>query len=205
MLSFGNYIISEGFVNAIYARDNEIRTKYAKRVWDILQKSYAKIGGIKGSGFSSIDDMIQNIPFWKLYVDGEDVRVAILYKDKGGRKLVAVGTDGSPKSIKVLSSVMKESLKVSFGEFSKGLLVFIFKSVPESIIKSYIVDPHDLAKIIDDKILIPTQEYVNDNLEPSDQAMYNRFKKWQKYFYVRVIGDKPLLKIAIGTPNKAIV
>lgn len=203
MLSFKSYL-EEGFVNAILAKDDASRQKYALQVWDILQRSYAKIGGIKGSGFSSVEDMIAKIPFWKLYLDGDRLRVAVMYKDNGGRKLVAIGTDGSAKALRVLSDVMRESFRVSFGEYSKGLLVFILKNVPESIVLKHILTPAQIAKILDDTIIVPTQEYVNDNLETSDQALYNRFKKWHKYFYVRNIGGKPFLKIAIGSPNLAI-
>jgi hypothetical protein len=203
MLSFKSYL-EEGFVNAILAKDDASREKYASQVWDILQQSYAKIGGIKGSGFSSINDMIARIPFWKLYLEGDGLRLAVLYKDSKGRKLVAIGTDGSAKARRVLSDVMRESFRVSFGEYSKGLLVFILKNVPESIVLKYVLTPAQIADILDDTIIVPTQEYVNDNLEKSDQALYNRFKKWHKYFYVRSIGGKPFLKIAIGSPNLAV-
>ena len=66
MLTFKSFI-AEGFVNVILSKQDEDRKKYAKQVWDLLQSSYAKIGGIKGQGFSSVDDMIANIPFWKLF------------------------------------------------------------------------------------------------------------------------------------------
>jgi hypothetical protein len=39
--------------------------------------------------------MIQNIPFWKLYTKDDNVIMAILYKEKNGRKLIALGIDGS--------------------------------------------------------------------------------------------------------------
>ena len=48
--------------------DEETKRKYANEVFELLQNAYSKIGGIKGSGFSSPEDMIQNIPFWKLFI-----------------------------------------------------------------------------------------------------------------------------------------
>jgi hypothetical protein len=205
MLSFKTYI-AEGFTNLILSKHDQDREKYATQVWDMLQVSYAKIGGIKGSGFSSVDDMIKTIPFWKLYFDGDRLKTVILYKDRGGRKAIAVGTDGSQKALKVLADVIRESFKVSFGEYSKGLLAFIIKTVPRELLKSYAIPNKKVSDILDDSvIIIPTQEYVNDNLQSADQAMYTRFKDWREYFYVREIGGTPLLKMAIGTPGKPIL
>jgi hypothetical protein len=204
MLPFKSFI-TEGFTNLILTKHDEDRKKYAKQVWELLQSSYAKIGGIKGGGFASIDDMIANIPFWKLFFDGKDLKTVILYKDRSGRKAIAVGTDGSAKALKVLADTMRESFKVSFGEYSKGLLAFIIKNVPRQLLNQYVIPQKNVADILDDVIIIPTQEYVNDNLQPADQAMYARFKEWRSYFYVREIGGTPMLKMAIGTPGKPIV
>lgn len=205
MLTFKSFI-AEGFVNVILSKQDEDRKKYAKQVWDLLQSSYAKIGGIKGQGFSSVDDMIANIPFWKLFFEGKDLKTVLLYKDRGGRKVIAVGTDGSPKALKVLAEAMRESFKVSFGEYSKGLLAFIIKNVPRELLTKYAIPHKKVSDILsDDVIIVPTQEYVNANLAPADQAMYARFKDWRSYFYVREIGGTPMLKMAIGTPGKPIV
>jgi hypothetical protein len=204
MLTFKSFI-AEGFTNLIFSKQDEDRKKYAKQVWDLIQMSYASIGGIKGSGFSSIDDMIATIPFWKLFFEGKTLKVAILYKDRNGRKAIAVGTDGSPKALKVLASAMRDSFKVSFGEYSKAMLAFIIKTMPRDLLKSYVISQKEVADIFDELIIIPTQEYVNDNLQPPDQKMYNRFKEWRSYFYVREIGGTPMLKMAIGTPGKPIV
>ena len=46
------------------------REKWVDQAWEMLNKTYAPIGGIKGSGFSSREDMIKNIPFWKLNIEG---------------------------------------------------------------------------------------------------------------------------------------
>lgn len=196
--------LAEGFINVIATRDDEARVKYAAAVFDLLQKTYASIGGIKGSGFASKEDMIANIPFWKLYFQGDRLIVAVLYKDKSGRKGVALGTDGSAKAKSILAQILKETAKVSFGEYSKGVLVFIFKNINIEFLRPYIVPAVKVSELLDTKIIIPTQEYVNDNLEPSDQALYNRYKDWREYFYVREIGGKLFLKMMIGTPYKHI-
>lgn len=204
MQTFRSFI-AEGFSNLIIGKHDEDRKKYADAVWDLLQASYAKIGGIKGTGFSSVNDMIASIPFWKLFFEGNELKTVILYKDRGGRKLIAIGTDGSRKALKTLADSMRESFKVSFGEYSKGLLAFIVKNVPREILKKYAIPHNEVSEILDDVIIVPTQEYVNDNLQSSDQAIYNRFKEWRSFFYVRDIGGTPMLKMAIGTPGKTIV
>jgi len=66
LLPFKEFIV-ENYKNLIGVKSREARLKYADAVWKILQDSYAKIGGIHGSGFESIEDMIEKIPFWKSY------------------------------------------------------------------------------------------------------------------------------------------
>jgi hypothetical protein len=204
MQPFKSYILNEGFVNLIGQTNNEARKKYAPQVWDLLQKAYQKIGGIAGSGFASQEDMIINIPFWKLYLEGEQVKAVAMYKDKGGRKLVAVATDQSKKGLSVLADIGKSSLGISFGEYSKGALVFIVKTVGFDRLKPYLISPSQVKSIISDNLTIPTQEFVDANLEKSDRVLYKAFPKLRPYFYVRTIGEKPYLKISIGTPNISI-
>ena len=188
----------------VLAKDPGARQKYAPAVWDMLQQSYAKIGGIKGSGFASMEDMIARIPFWKLYFEGNTLKVVMMYKDSQGRKGVALGTDGSRKAMRVLSDLLRDTFRVSYGEYSKGALIFILKNVPQTITRQYALSPSEVAKFMDDEIVVPTQEYVDTNLDASDKAVYNRLKTWRQYFYVRMIGGKPFLKIAIGTPHQTI-
>jgi hypothetical protein len=49
-------IINESVKN-LFVDDVSTRRKYSKQVWKILQDAYAPIGGIKGSGFNSIEDI----------------------------------------------------------------------------------------------------------------------------------------------------
>ena len=204
MLSFQSYI-AESFQNLIRSKDDSARSKLAEEVFALLQASYAKIGGIKGSGFRDAQDMIEKIPFWKLYIRSGKVIVAVLYKDSNGRKLVAAGVDrDAPGSVKLLSGVLRETIKVSFGEYSKGLLVLLFRSAPIEVLRPFILKPKEVESLLGEKIIVPTQEYVNDNLSESDQAIWGRFKSFREYFYVREIGGTPLLKMSVGTPNKII-
>lgn len=205
MRSFTEFL-NEGFVTAVHERDIEIKRKYVDQVWNLLQHTYAKIGGIKGSGFSNKDDMIANIPMWKLYVQGGKVKVCMLYKDRGGRKGVAVATDGSKKAMSVLSSVIKDDFKVSFGEYSKGMLVFIFKNANLEVLRPYILTIDSVrAMFPDEEIIAPTDKFVEENLGPNDQTVYKKYSQYRQYFYVRKIGTELFLKMAIGTPRQTIV
>ena len=87
-------LLSERFINLI--GDDERKEDYRDQVWNLLQTSYKPIGGIKGTGFKSPDDMVKNIPFWKMAVKDGKVEAVIMYRDKGGRKSVAMGSTGSP-------------------------------------------------------------------------------------------------------------
>lgn len=59
--------LTESYINLFKEQEKE---KYVDEVWDLIQTSYKPIGGIHGSGFKSKDDMIKNIPFWKLVKRG---------------------------------------------------------------------------------------------------------------------------------------
>jgi hypothetical protein len=201
MISFKTYL-TESFKNIISGKDDIEREKYADEVYRMVQASYANIGGIRGSGFGSAQDMIKAIPFWKLYFHGGRLRTVVLYKDKGGRKLVALATDGSPKGKSELERIMKETLKVAYGEYSKNLLAYIMRKIPPHVLEPYIIPPSKVARLLPDDIIIPSDDYVKKNLDKDDVEIYTKFPEWKSFFYVRKIGNRPTLKIAIGSPNK---
>jgi hypothetical protein len=80
----------ERFVNVF---DEDSKKKYADQVWDILQKSYEKVGGFHSA--ANIEELIAKTGMWKLVVRDGHVYAASLYKDHLGRKSIASGTDGS--------------------------------------------------------------------------------------------------------------
>jgi hypothetical protein len=186
-------ILNERFINAL---DIETKKLYADEVWDILQKSYASIGGIKGSGFDSKEDMIQNIPFWKLVKkDGKIVAVS-LYKDKNGRKRVASGTDGTEIGKKAFADISREDLQQerAYAEVSGRSLSFVKKKFSGDL-KKYLVKPEDAEKILGDKLIYPVT-LPNPELE-----LHPEFKD---YFYQRDINGHFHTKLMIGTSGKKI-
>jgi hypothetical protein len=93
-----NKYLVEKYINLL-SNDTDLKQRYKDDVYALLQDAYASIGGVKGSGFSSPEDMVRSIPFWKLgFVDGRLVAVVMYKFVDGERKLVAIGgthdTDG---------------------------------------------------------------------------------------------------------------
>jgi hypothetical protein len=199
MLSFKQYI-SENFKNFIGPKSKSDREKWADQVWDILQKSYAPIGGIKGSGFASKQDMIDNIPFWKIYTKNDKVVAAAFYKDKGGRKSVAIATDGSDLGKKIVGDIFKASLGVSYGEKSGPALGAMMKTVPWDNLKNFLMTPEQVKKVTgEDAISVSAFGY--ENLDDKDKKTYDKFPQLKPYFYVRELGGEMHLKVSMGTPN----
>lgn len=180
------------------------KEKWADEVWDMLQKSYAAIGGIKGSGFGSKKEMIHKIPFWKLKTRNGQLKLVVMYKDKGGRKSVAIGTDGSDEAKKLLAKQMKEELKRSFGEKSSAALGFTLKNIPWPVIEPFIQTPRQAQKTLGpEKDVIPIDKFDISKLSSGDMKTYKRFDFLRPYFYVRQLGDSDQykLKVMIGTPG----
>tara|TARA_R110000744_G_scaffold351147_1_gene456932 strand:+ start:37 stop:639 length:603 start_codon:yes stop_codon:yes gene_type:complete len=188
-------LITEKFQNLFHKDEKE---QHSEAVWDMLQKSYAKIGGIKGSGFESAKAMTEKIPFWKIAFKNGVPKAVVMYKDKGGRKTVAMGTDGTPEGLKLFKSILREDMNRSWGEYSKALLSIIMKLVSWSELKKYVVDP----KSIKDAVPIGADELTKlDARQKQVLAKYPQLKKWG---YFREIGGEVLFKVAFGTMNKRI-
>lgn len=145
--------------------DEETKRKYANEVFELLQNAYSKIGGIKGSGFSSPEDMIQNIPFWKLFIYKGKVIACMMYKDKGGRKMVAIGSirdKTNPlydKSKEIVFTMMKDDVKTfrSYGEIS-GNVLKKYKSLIPNFFEEFCVPAETVSKYFTD--IIPTGKYT---------------------------------------------
>lgn len=200
MLGFSNFIITENYKNFIGPQSVVDRKKWVNQVWDILQKSYAPIGGIKGSGFKTKEDMIENIPFWKIYTKNGKVVAAAFYKDKNGRKAVAIATDGSDLGKTIVGQIYKASLGVSYGEKSGAALATMIKTVPWETLQNFLILPHVAARISGDE-LIPIAKYGADKLNPKDRFTYDKFPQLKPWFYVRELGGHMHLKVMMGTHN----
>lgn len=185
-------ILVERFVNLLTPKKKE---KYADEVWNMIQNAYKKIGGIRGSGFRSKEDMIDNIPFWKVATKNGKVVAVAMYKDKGGRKRVASATDGTDEGKDKLEMIGKEDLSQerSYAEVSSSSLKFLLRrwKGPKDI-KDYMILPQEAEKVLGEKLKYP----VPDN-DPEVIA----HPELKKYFYQREIGGHYHTKLMIGKPG----
>lgn len=195
--------VDERYVNAISTKidSEDLKIKYVDQVWDILQKSYASIGGIKGSGFSSKEDMISNIPFWKIIVNNGTVHGVVLYKDKDGRKSVAMASDGSEYAKKHLSSLVAADIKRAYGEKSKAALGTLLKNVPWTVLEAFTKTPQEAEKILGEPVT-PIVKLDKKDWPKDALLTLEKFPELLKYAYVREIGGSPVFKVMFGTPGK---
>jgi len=192
-----NTFIAERFVNAL-PNDEELKRKWSDDVWSLLQKSYEKIGGIKGKGFESKQSMIDNIPMWKMAVKNGKLVAVILYKDKGGRKSVAMGAVKGDESKAIVANMFAQEIKRSYGEKSKAALGTMMKSVPWDVLEKFAMDP----KSIDGAIPITK---INPKEWPKDASFtIDKYPELKKYGYLRDLGGEMIFKVAFGTKGKFI-
>lgn len=206
MLTLKKFISEQGlderYVNAIGDRDIDLKNQYKKQVWDLLQSSYAKNGGLIGNGFQSMEIMVQKIPMWKMVINNGTVEAVVLYKDKGGRKSVAMGSTGSPYAKKAISNLFPAELQRSYGEKSKSALGALMKIVPWSVLEPYAKTPAQVQKV--SKHSITSLKDFKGTLPDDAKATLTKFPVLQPYGYFREIGGKLSFKVMIGTPGKTI-
>lgn len=187
--------VAEHFVNLI--GDHPGKDEHADKVKSILDDSYRSIGGIHGSGFKDKEDMKKNIPMWKLHKRGGEVKAVAMYKDKGGRKLVAVGSDGSREGSSAVKRMVHDDLRTgrAYGEQSSSLLSAMKRHVGSEHLAKHVVPFHEVHKHLDgDEIRHP----------PHDDAEIKAHPELAHHFYQRKIGGEWHTKIMLGTPGKKI-
>ena len=179
-------IFNESIIN-LFRSDLSEKKKYADEVFEILTRTYAPIGGIKGNGFSNAEEMTMRIPMWKLVVKDGSVVCCILYKDKDGRKMVAAATDGSSEGKTELKRILKNEFNRSYFEVSDPLLGFMSRNFGQPFILEFAIKP-------------------SNNLERSSDPHYlNKYPMLKDFFYYRKIGDTMATKISLGTMHKPII
>lgn len=184
-------LLQESYINLIGTDAKTLEQKNAvkKEVFDLLQAAYAPIQGIKGSGFKSEDDMVANIWFWKLCRKNGKIIAVIMYKDRDGRKMVALGTDGSSEGKAAARKMMVEEISRSrsYGEASGPALGMVKK-----LFGMQNKDPIEGS---------PLEKYT----VPADQVEAILKKPVQpvsKYEYIRGIGGTDQKKVMFGRMYK---
>lgn len=177
---FNEHMLTEHYEN-LFLSNVEERLKYADRVWDMLNKAYESIGGLKGSGLSSKEEMIATIPLWKLKRRGDEILAVSLYKINAGRKRVAVATNVTPEGKDALRDMFRQDFeqKRSWVEVSGPSLRFLEKTFGEQL-SEFEMTPEQVQQLIPDTKITPT-------------GNGNR--------YTREIGGNQMEKLALGNPN----
>jgi len=199
MITFNEFltesVLNERFYN-LFKKDD--KDKYKDEAFHLLQKAYEKVGGIKGNGFSSPDDMAKNIPFWKLAIKNGKIVAGVFYKDKSGRKRVASFTDGSQVGIDQLSNIMKNDLDRAFMEVSERSFGFMRKLMGDDVLLKYAVKPEKAKQLLKEK----DDEFKFD--VPADDTHIQKAPKLKDYFYQRKIGGHFHTKIMLGKHGNVI-
>lgn len=193
MITFKHFL-NEGFKNLFTP---EQKQKYAQEAFDQLHASYESVGGLLGSGFSSVEDFVKNIPFWKLRLNAQGKIIAgAYYKDKGGRKRVAVSSDGSEAGKKYVAMTIVEDLAQgrAYGETSANSLSFAAKMVGYDMLRKFAMSPEKFAEVSGDEVFPVSENDPEVKLHP----------QLKEFFYQREIGGEMHTKIAFGTPGKKI-
>ena len=186
-------ILVERFVNLL--GDDPEKDKYVDVVWDMITKSYARIGGIQGKGFSSKEDLINNIPFWKLVRKDGDIVAGAFYRDKEGRKRVAVATNGTDTGKVALASIMANDFDRAYFEVSDPSLGFMIKQVGLDFVQGYARSVEQAQQISGDELQAP----------PADDPHVVKYPSLANNFYQRDIGGHMHTKIMLGTAGNKIV
>lgn len=174
-MRFFNWL-NEKYLNLFTKDQKEI---YIDQVWDMLQKAYEYVGGLKGAGFSSKEEMIKSIPFWKLVKKNNKIIACQLYKDKNGRKIVAGASDGTKEGKNALKQVIFDDLTRarSYIEISDKLIYIIKKQLGNEFEK-YLIPSSQVSQILNKDIQITGP-----------------------YTYKRKIGSDEIEKVMLGTPG----
>ena len=134
---------------------------------------------MKGSGFKSIEDMVNNIKLWELAKDNSKIVAGILYKDKHNiRKVVAIFTDGTKEGKEKFKNMIKDDFERTSIEVSHDLLKYIQRNFP-SLVKKYAIPSDKVSDILGKDIKII-----------------------DKYRYERDINGTKIIKMMLGTQKE---
>lgn len=186
--------INEKYINA-FIDDVAAREKYKQEVFDLIQSAYKGIGGFKGSGFNTPDDMVKNLDMWKLKIRNGKVIAGKMYKDRSGRKSVCSFTDGSDQGKAQLKEILLADATRSYSEVSSKMLWFIVKNYGVEFVKKYAISVEKVKELLSNDDV---------NTDHVDEKYYTDYPELKDYFYSRTLGSKQETKIAFGTPSKSI-
>lgn len=187
MKSFSEFLI-EKFTNLLPHHEEE-KQQHAHHIFKMVNDAYSHIGGIHGSGFESPESMVKNIPMWKIHKNSEGKPNAVaLYKDKEGRKRVAIASDGTHDGKSGLSKIIKDDVLRgrSYAEISGPSLSFHKKIIPD--LKNHTFKRSEVKKFSNEEIRVP---------KPHDPELV-KHPELKDHLYQRKIGNEWHTKIMVG-------
>lgn len=128
-----------------------------------------------------------------------------MYKDKEGRKSVAIGTDGSEHAKNLLINTLKQEIFRSFAEKSKGSLGLFMKIIPFDILKNFLIPVEEVKKILHEDEIIPYSEVSEKDLPIDAKHTLEKYPQLKDFSYFREISGHLTFKVMVGTPHKKIV
>ena len=182
--------LTEKYINVFNPNDKQ---KYVDEVWNVLQRSYAPIGGFLSA--SNKNELIDDSWLWKIVKKDNKIKAVSIYKDKFGRKSIASGTDGSVEGREYVKQIMRDNMKFSntnaWAEVSGApeylLLKFGGKKIPNKyaakITGKQIISLNDdgfhytrmIAGEPHEKIIIGNVDFNKvPGLEPEDIKLYSK-------------------------------
>jgi len=192
MITFKSYL-DESYKNLLPGDEAE-KEKHKEDVFKMLQDSYRSQGGLAGRGFKSPDDMVKNIPFWKLHHNNKgELTHAVLYKDKLGRKAVALGTNGTAEGKARLTNTMGKELGRSHIEISGSALNFYKKNIGPILPIA-----HTREQV---KKMYPDEDIQAPKHDDPELLAHPELKD---HLYVRNIGGESHTKVSAGNIGNAI-
>lgn len=196
--------LNESFINAL-PKDEDLKLQYVDEVWNILQTQYQELGGLKGSGFKSKEDMIKNIPFWKMVRKGGIIHAVVMYKDSQGRKSVQMGVlKDSQYGKDKIKEIIQQDVKRAYTERSKGQLGLTMKTVPWDILKEFIIPIEEVKRIFKGEEIIKLSAVEKSNYPKDQVETLQKFPQLLEYGYLREIGGSFVFKVMLGTPDLGI-
>lgn len=189
-LTFTEYRMLNEVYHNFLPSDVEKKKSHAKEVFDMVQKSYADQGGVKGSGFSSPEEMVKHIPMWKLAKKDGKVISAALYKDQNGRKRVAASSDGTDEGKKAAGHMMATDLKLNRAHMEvSGKSLSFLKKIAD-------IKPHLHSYEAAEKFHKSRGDSISKPAD--DDKEVARHPELKEHMYSRMLGGHLHTKVMLG-------
>ena len=123
---------------------------FGEEIFSILEESYKNVEG--GNLYKDSEDLILNTSEWELVWLNEEIVGCLIYKNKFGKKLVAIGVKDIPYKkfvLEHLSWYLKINLKYIWMEVSEGFEKWLLKNGFDK----FIISPSEIKRCMPDKVV----------------------------------------------------